>query len=327
MKKNFLLLCFSILAFAAQAQNEVMLHLSPRLGTAAFALNTVAPHPGGTYNLKYTRFEYYISEIKVTHDGGQIAPVTGMHLLVRPALDSMYSLGQMPGVNNVEAITFSVGVEQAMNHLDPTSFPAGHPLAPQNPDMQWGWTAGYRFAAIEGESGGNLDQHFEIHALGDANYKTQTISTNAEQVAADMKMIHLIADYTQAVKTVNLAIGPIVHGTSGAAVTVLNNFKSAVFTAQTSSAVIQPGFEGSFSVSPNPLTNHDVTQVMLSLPVGHDYLLQVTDLTGKLMLRQPLTGAENQTVALPNMPTAGLYFVHLMQDNQPIAVEKLIILD
>jgi hypothetical protein len=36
----------------------------------------------------------------------------------------------MPNVNKVEAITFSVGVEQAYNHLDPASFPPDDPLAP-----------------------------------------------------------------------------------------------------------------------------------------------------------------------------------------------------
>lgn len=75
----------------------------------------------------------------------------------------------MPNVNKVEAITFSVGVEQAYNHLDPASFPPDDPLAPQNPEMHWGWVSGYRFAAVEGEAGPNLDQHFEIHSIGDAN--------------------------------------------------------------------------------------------------------------------------------------------------------------
>lgn len=325
MKKGFLLLLLAASFWAASAQNEVMLHLAPRIGSTVFALGASFDHPVGTYKMKYTRFEYYISEIKIVHDGGQIEPCTGLNLLVRPALDSIYSLGQMPGITNVEAITFSVGVPQAVNHLDPATYPANDPLAPQNPAMQWGWSAGYRFAAIEGEAGTNLGQHFEVHALGDANYKTQTISTDAEQFAPDTKMIHLIADYSQAVKSITLSGGLIVHGTSGAAVTLLNNFKNIVFKAETSSAVIDPSFAGVFSVSPNPVRDA-APQVNFSLPTGNDYDLTVTDLTGKIVARRSLAAGENQSVLLEKMRSAGLFFVHLWQNGSPVSVEKLVVL-
>jgi hypothetical protein len=326
MKKGFLLSILFASAFAANAQNEVMLHLAPRLGSAVFSLDQMVDHPGGTYKMKYTRFEYYISEIKITHDGGQVEPCTGLTLLVRPAQDSMYSLGQMPGITNVEAITFSVGVPQALNHLDPASYPPGDPLAPQNPEMQWGWSAGYRFAAIEGYAGTNLSQNFQIHSLGDANYKTQTITTAAEQVSQDMKMIHLIADYQQAVKGINISGGLVVHGTTGAAVTLLNNFKNVVFRAETSSAVIDPAFAGAFSITPNPVRDA-APQVGLSLPSGNGYALTVTDLTGRIIARQVLTAGENQSVLLEKVPNAGLFFVHLWQNDRPVAVEKLVVLN
>lgn len=328
MKKSTLFsLLFAAFAFSATAQNEIMLHLVPRLGSQPFALNAAVNHPGGTYQMKFTRYEYYISDIKITHDGGQVTPCTDLYLLVRPATDSMFSLGQMPGIQNVEAITFSVGVPQAMNHLDPAAQPAGHPLAPQNPSMQWGWTAGYRFAAIEGEAGTNLAQHFEIHALGDANYKTQTIVTAAEQVAPDTKMIMLNADYSQAVKSVNLSIGPIVHGSSGAAVTVLNNFKGVVFTGMMMTSVFDPSFTGEFGVSPNPVAAGAAAQVNFSLPAGNDYELTMTDLTGKIVARRSLAAGENQSLLLEKMPSAGLFFVHLWQNARPVAVEKLVILN
>lgn len=326
MKKGLLLLLLAVSAFTANAQNEVILHLAPRLGSEVFSLNQEMDHPGGTYKMKYTRFEYYISEIKITHDGGQVTPCTGLTLLVRPAQDSMYSLGQMPGVTNVETITFSVGVPQAVNHLDPASYPPGDPLAPQNPEMQWGWSAGYRFAAIEGYAGTNLSQNFQVHALGDANYKTQTIATDAEQVSADLKMIHIIADYKNAVKSINISGGLVVHGTTGAAVTLLNNFKNVVFKAETSSAIIAPSFAGAFSVAPNPVRDA-APQVNFSLPIGNSYALTVTDLTGKIIARQTLAAGENQSVLLKKMPSAGLFFVHLWENGSPVAVEKLVVLN
>ncbi|MEZ4926033.1 MAG: MbnP family protein [Saprospiraceae bacterium] len=315
------------ISFVLSAQNEVVLHLSPRLGNASLALDMPFDHPSGSYQVKFTRFEYYISEIEITHDGGQITPVQGMHLIVRPALDSMYSLGQMPGVTNVEAVAFAVGVESASNHLDPASFPWNDPLAPQNPSMHWGWSAGYRFAAIEGEAGTNLGQHFEIHALGDANYKAQSISTTAEQVSPEQKVIHLIADYSQVVKNITLSSGLIVHGSSGMAVTLLNNFRNVVFTAETSSGLIDPAFEGTFSVAPNPASLAREVLLSYSLPEGNDYQLCVTDLTGKTIAYYSLFSGENQLLSLDKMPNSGVYLVHLFQNNRPVVVEKLIVLN
>lgn len=325
MKKITLL--FLLISAFANAQNEIMLHIAPRLGNQVFALNEAVNHPGGTYQMKFTRFEYYVSEIKITHDGGQVTPCTGLYLLVRPATDSLFSLGQMPGIQNVEAITFSVGVDPTTNHLDPASYPAGNPLAPQNPSMHWGWSAGYRFAAIEGEAGTNLAQHFEIHALGDTNYKTQTISADAEQITPDMKMIHLVADYSQVVQNVNLSNGMIVHGTTGAAVTVLNNFNAVVFSAESSSATSAPSFKGTFNVSPNPASQNLASKISFSLPEGNNYELTVTNLQGEIITRQSLAAGANQTIYLDVQPPAGLYLVCLWQNASPVVLEKLIVLN
>lgn len=321
MKKLFLS-CFALLALwsFAQAQSNLELHLSPRLGTAPFALGTTVS--AGTYSYRITRLEYYISEIKITHDGGQVSAMTDLFLLVRPAIDSMYNLGSHPDITNVESITFSVGVDQAHNHLDPASFPTDHPLAPQNPAMQWGWTAGYRFVAIEGVAGANFANIFEVHALGDANYKTVTLSTVAENHPNGDKTIHLVADYAQILTNINVSAGLIVHGSTGKAVTLMNNMKNLVFSAETS-ATIEPSFEGTFSVSPNPASTGKAVATM-TLPTGSDYRISLTDLTGRLILNQSIA-AGSQSFAFENSLTAGVYFVHLWQNERPVVVEKLVI--
>ncbi|MBL7825305.1 MAG: hypothetical protein JNJ57_01650 [Saprospiraceae bacterium] len=326
MKKILVLLWLTCSFFSAKTQNEIKLHLAPRLGTSVFALNQAVSHPGGTYQMKFIRYEFYISDIQITHDGGQITPCTDVTLLVRPATDSIFSLGQFPNITNIEAVKFSVGVPQSLNHADPAAQPPGSPLAPQNPSMHWGWSAGYRFAAIEGNAGTNLAQQFEIHALGDANYKTQTIITGAEQVNQDLKMIHLIADYSQAVKSVNLSTGPIVHGSSGAAITVLNNFQGVVFKAEASSSTIDPKFEGTFTVAPNPVVQ-TAPVVSFSLPNGYGYELTLIDIAGKVLERRSLEAGENQTLVLDKITVPGIFLIHLWQHGSPVAVEKLVVMN
>ncbi len=321
--KKLLLSVLSLFALLSvvQAQNKVTLHLSPRLGAAPFALNT--PVSAGSYEYKITRLEYYISEIKITHDGGQVTPMTDMYLLVRPAIDSMYDLGTHPDITNVESITFSVGVDQAHNHLDPAAYPANHPLAPQNPAMQWGWSAGYRFVAIEGKAGTNFANDYEIHALGDANYKTLTLNTVAENQSNGDKTIHLVADYAQVLNSINVSAGLIVHGSTGKAVTLMNNMKNVVFSAETATMTIDPSFEGTFSVSPNPSATGRVIATM-TLPAGFDYRITLTDLAGRVVLNQPLAAA-NSSFVFENNFNEGVYLVHLWQNERPVAVEKLVI--
>jgi len=319
--KKLLLPAFALLfVLAAQAQNNIELHLSPRLGTSAFGLNI--PVSAGTYNYKITRLEYYISEIKITHDGGQEKALTDLYLLVRPKLDSMYDLGSHPDITNVESITFSVGVDQAHNHLDPATYPANHPLAPQNPEMQWGWAAGYRFVAIEGKAGTNYANTFQIHALGDANYKTLTLSTIAENHPNGDKTIHLIADYAKVISGINVSGGLIVHGSNGAAVTLLNNMKDLVFTAETS-AVTDPAFEGNFVVSPNPAAAGQARATM-TLPAGSDYRITLCDLTGRVVLNQAIS-ADRQSFTIGESLSTGVYFVQLWQNERPVVAEKLVI--
>jgi cytochrome c peroxidase len=49
-----------------------------------------------------------------------------------------------------DEVRFHVGVPPAINHTDPSAFPAGHPLNPEVNGLHWGWMGGYVFLAIEG---------------------------------------------------------------------------------------------------------------------------------------------------------------------------------
>jgi hypothetical protein len=323
MKPSFLLsfLLWILLGAVLPAQNHVRLHLAPRLGDQPFALDEVTP--GNGYYFKVARLQYYVSEITITHDGGQVLPLTDLWLLVNPATDSIYDLGVLD-IEQVESIKFSLGVDPDHNHLDPASYPAGHPLAPQNPSMHWGWAAGYRFIAFEGLAGGSAtspNNVFEIHSLNDGNYKTLTLSTGAELIDNTLT-IHLKADYKGLLTGIGVGGGVISHGSGGPSATLMNNLKNLVFSAQTS-RVIDPAFAGSFSITPNP-GPACVMRASYNLPAGPPYRLTVSDMTGRLVRAESLTAGLG-VVGIDENLKAGMYLVYLWQNNRAVALEKLVV--
>ncbi|MBK7335009.1 MAG: hypothetical protein IPJ00_02100 [Saprospirales bacterium] len=102
-----------------------------KLGEQPFALDQTATAPG-EYAFQVTRMQYYISEIKLIHDGGQVTPVTDLYLLVSAEKDDQFDLGSF-ALENIEGIEFSIGVDEAHNHLDPALYSTHHPLALHNP--------------------------------------------------------------------------------------------------------------------------------------------------------------------------------------------------
>ena len=96
---------------------------------------------------EYDRIQYYLSGFTIIHDGGQVTTIDDLVILVDSDHGNTYELGSLP-VSNIENITFSVGVPEHLNHLDPSTYELNHPLAHQNPSMHWGWT--YRQEGIWG---------------------------------------------------------------------------------------------------------------------------------------------------------------------------------
>ena len=115
--------------------------------------------------------------------------------------ESLY-LGNFP-VSHLEQITYSIGVVEELNHLDPSTYPDDHPLAHQNPSMHWGWTSGYRFLCLDGHM---LSDVVQIHALGDANLFSQTHSFEIPSLSGYIGC-SLNADYSQILNDLDISGG------------------------------------------------------------------------------------------------------------------------
>lgn len=319
MNRFLLFIMLVMVAVFATAQVNVTLHMTQKLGGEPFAYNSPAEADMG-YSFSMTRMEYYISEIKLIHDGGQVTPVTDLYLLVDPAVNTEFELGDFQ-ITDLEKIQFSIGVDQAHNHLDPASYPNGHPLAPQNPSMQWGWTAGYRFIALEGFAGADsnsLNNNYQIHTIGDANYRTLTLDVEGDMNGNAMQ-IHLQADYENFLDGINASSGLVSHSSSGASKKIADN-SVFVFSASEATGVIEPGVVGSFSVVPNPVYDKAVLRYEM---IGYTNLsLTITDLMGRAVYYKDLTDPQAALEIEMNW-APGIYIARLFNEHKLLAIEKI----
>lgn len=321
MKKFLLIPLLMAAIFSAKAQSKLFLELDPKLGSDPFSLGAAVAQD--TYFYKISRLEYYVSQISVTHDGGQVTPITDTFLLVRPALKNTFDLGEHPEINNVEAVKFFIGIDTSHNHLDPANWPNEHPLALQNPSMHWGWQGGYRFMVVEGNALTDSLPYFELHSIGDVNYRFVKINTPAE-TGPTGKTIRLNANYAGLLKGLNLTSGISAHGTTGEIVNLVKNTTAFVFSAKTATQTeVLPIFSGKMTIAPNPAQAGQI-HLGVILPIGFDYRILATDSMGRVVFDSPVS-EESVDFFQKKEWVAGIYFIQLFQNGRAVAVEKLLV--
>ena len=318
--KSMLALGSLLLSSMVYAQVPVELHINHKLGgTNDFAFNEVASNNLGQ-SFKVTRLQYYISGISITHSGGAVRSVPGHYILANGSTPVVDALGTL-NVSDVTAVSFYIGVDEANNHLDPSTRPAGHPLELQTPNMHWGWASGYRFAAIEGKSGASVDQTFEVHSLGDQHYYKTTVPVTG--VTVDGKLIiALNADYVNALKLIDISAGVVAHGSGTVEGRMLRNFRDFVFSAGspiTSVGVsdVEVGDRGVI-LYPNPAVDG---KVYLSTN-KQQAIIYVTDIQGKTITTMH-TNLDGRAVL--DLQVKGLYLVKVVQADGVTIVRKLLV--
>ncbi|MGB1003162.1 MAG: MbnP family protein [Salibacteraceae bacterium] len=303
--KNILLVTLLVLSQLGYAQKDVYLNISHFLGSNPFAFNTTATNDlGNEFNVN--RLEYYISNIKIVHDGGATIKVSNTWILANADTPVNQFLGNY-NITNLESVIFSVGVGANYNHLDPASYPMGHPLAPKSPSMHWGWTPGYRFLAIEGKCGSNLNLIFEIHALGDVNYFEQEVVTSGTVNGGDLN-INLKADYEMILKGIDLSSGPFSHGETGVSLDALENCSTSVFTADANNptGINKVSDKLKVSIFPNPTTKN----VTISSDIEGLIDIRVFNLLGQEV--KSITNVEPSGAVL-SFDNVGLHFINVYQ--------------
>ena len=323
MSKNLLFAIFALMFVTtiSSAQKNVMLTISHKLGASNFAFNTTAQNDLGQ-NFRITRVSYYISGIKIIHDGGMEMDVPNKYILVKGNIGLSTSLGTF-NVTNVEGIKFSIGVDAAKNNADPALQPAGSALAFQSPSMHWGWSAGYRFLALEGKAGANFATVFQMHGLNNSNYFEQMVMAAGIDSGTNDTYINLDADYLQAVKGIDVAAGAVDHGVDATDLIALQNFRDFVFSPRTSipTAIEAEKVSLNVSVYPNPAS--DVLFVGFANDKPEVDMLEISDVLGRTVASQKTFGQFNQ-LDLTTL-NKGVYVLKFYSDSKNIANQKFVV--
>lgn len=238
----------------SNAQSSVKIQINHLLGGVQFENEVNSSNDLGN-DFMIDRLQYYLSGFSLIHDGGQTKEIDDLYVLVSLLENSRpttIDLGEHD-INNLESVKFHFGVDEKANHADPSLLNPNHALAPKFPSMHWGWAAGYRFIALEGKSGPNLDQDLEFHCIGDEFYSEMEFSVSMNNQSE--YVLTLDAEYTNLLKGIDVTGGLIIHGGTGEVIDLADNIANNVFIIAGTTSTVDSELVNEFEVYPNPVNN------------------------------------------------------------------------
>lgn len=331
MKQLLTIFLFSLLVSATafgQASNEVIFSFDHKVGSESLILNETVFTIWNGKKAVLTRAEFYISEAGIQHPDGSKMPLTDQFLLVNannPTAE--FGLGIWP-VEAAHGATLHIGVPSALNHLDPAIYPADHPLAPKNPAMHWGWSAGYRFLVAEGKIDNNGDgvpeTVFQWHNLGDALYKTVEL-TGLEEAKNGVLHLHFLIDYVQLFKSLAMTGNLTQHGSASANVKMMSNAATENFLTMPmiiSAHEVQANSQ-KVVATPNPFSTE--TRLNFDLPAADGLTMVVTNLLGQAVRSVAGLPAAGSLVFEKGELPGGIYQSAFYENGRLLARKRLVI--
>ena len=265
------------------------------------------------------RLQYYLSGFSLVHDGGQVTEVDDLYVLVSlmESTDAtIIELGELE-LDNLESIRFHFGVDEQANHADPSLLHPSHALAPQFPSMHWGWAAGYRFIALEGKSGPNIDQELQFHCIGDEFYKELDFPVNMSNESE--YLVSIDAEYTNLLKGIDVTGGLILHGNLGEIRTLADNLVENVFSSASLTNTEDSELVNSFEIFPNPVTD-GVFTINMDVASSNNSIV-IFDALGKTVYR----GKQINSTQI-DITNQGMYYVSITDSTgKVLATRKVVV--
>ena len=301
--KKIVLFALCLIAFSSFAQTTMQLAMYPKYNGQDLVLNQVLSDGNGN-DFEVTRFQFYIGDFVVTHDGGLVTYFTGEdHYVLVDANSTLFTFGS-GNITNVEGISFTVGVDASLNHNDPTLYPSNHPLALQSPSMHWGWASGYRFLAVEmgvdSDGDGTMEGIMQSHVVGD-NFITDVnqISVTGIDLGNAIE-IPINYDLGHWLHSLNVATAGTNHGGGQVNQTIMDNTNpQVVFSSGISNSINEIGFDAEIYSNAGVINFRSENVVET---------IEIYDLSGRQVFTKGLN--QNQGQVSPGLE-GGIYIVRL----------------
>ncbi len=307
--KTILVLAVTFLSLFSVAQTNVFLDFSPKIGGNDLVLNTVVQDLNGV-DITISDFNYYISNVRIFHDGGQELSFLNTVYFIKPEDHGIY-LGYFP-VTTIDSIHFGVGVPKNLNHLDISQYSSEHPLSWQNPNMHWGWISGYAIMLCNGSgdsnNDGTPDAFFELHNFGDPSYTQVTLPVIPTLGENEISVV-INCNVDEWLFDINPGIVGAVHGSFPVNLTIMNNVLTrSVFEMPGNASLAKLEMDGSLI---SFVENGHVIFSWKDLPDVDGF--QLIDISGRIIENGKIIGSTNSTAL--SWEGTGSYFFYLLDSN------------
>lgn len=323
--KGFLLATSLLLTIvsAATAQGSYQLNINHLMDGQKFAFKQ------NTYSWESVRYnvirlQYYLSNFTfITEDNQRIAK-KDIFILANAGVDN-YDLPSLSSTSKIKEIEFYFGIDSLTNHSDPAAYPVGHPLGFQDPEMNWGWSAGYRFIAYEGvfdyDKNNDPERGFEYHMVADRYFTKLTLPVNEIVDGAGKKVISINFNADKLCQSLKFSQKAILHGAGAPCDVIHNNIKTGlVFTPNLTNStpdLFQPNI-----LRVRQTLTHQKVEILYDF-ASDAADIQVIDLQGKVVAKYfGLIGVGQLSLEFSH---AGNYFVVANRENKMIARDRVVV--
>ena len=301
MIKYFSALVLSLSIVALNAQKSVFLNVSPVFNGNPLQMGEDVQHNNGEV-YAFDHFDYYVSDITLTHDGGQLATVEQAVFIVEPD-NHVLNLGNL-ALENIEALEFTVGVparfntQQGTEAMDISLYPETHPLSYQSPSMYWGWSFGYMHMIIGGGEGSN---YFELHSVGPTLQRQVNLSVVQTNVSESQIDLYIQCNVDEWLNGLELSTTGVIHGATVLNELIMDNVLTEdVFTLSPSATSMLLNHS-----APNIYTWED--QIIYSNLTAETSTIMLFDQMGRQILNADISSSNGSIQLTKNH--SGLLFV------------------
>jgi cytochrome c peroxidase len=182
---------------------ELKINITPYFSGALLIFDSMTNLSAAGQKISVTRLDFLLSDFALAReDGTWLSPTNAVAFLGLREGRTNFQLNSI-GPGNYRRIRFHIGLSRELNHKNPASYPAGHPLNPEVNGLHWGWMGGYVFLALEGnwaQPDGRLGG-YSYHLATDRQLMTVDLPISA-QLKADCE-INLTLDVAKIFDGIN----------------------------------------------------------------------------------------------------------------------------